>query len=260
MSGVHSLPLDFLQAEWLVPDPGNAGYIDNSQNGRAFCSVETAGAESRLIYAPTEVGQEILVYLDTYVGALTLTISGGNGVSSVVLGSAGSYLQLKAISIGGTAKWTVAGHKGATSGVTQNFAADKLTVGDVIVDPNLVVKHTMLLNADCIDQAFFIADRAYEVVAAYEIHATAGNDGSAVNAQITKDTSTDAPGAGANLLTNNTNAGFNMKGTANTLQTGTLTATAADLVLAAGDRLSIDYAGNVATLAGVVVIVVLKPV
>jgi hypothetical protein len=77
--------------------------------------------------------------------------------------------------------------------------------------------------------------------------------------QVTKDDSTDAPGAGNNLLTNNTNAGFDMKGTANTMQTGTLTATSADLRLAAGDRLSVDFAGTVTTLAGVVVTVVLRP-
>lgn len=117
-----------------------------------------------------------------------------------------------------------------------------------------------LLNEDCVDQAFFIADRAYQVTAIREIHAVAGDDAGAVNIQVTKDTGTDAPGAGANLLTNNANAGFNAKGTANTVQAGTLTATGADLLLAAGNRLSLDFAGTVATLAGVVVVVTLAPV
>ena len=53
-------------------------------------------------------------------------------------------------------------------------------------------------------------------------------DAGAVNVQLVKDTSTDAPGAGTDLLTNNTDAGFNCKGTANTVQNGTLTATTAD--------------------------------
>jgi hypothetical protein len=114
-------------------------------------------------------------------------------------------------------------------------------------------------NSALADQAFFIADRAYTVKAIYEIHATAGNDAGAVNLQVTKDTSTNAPGAGTNLLTNNSNAGFDLKGTANTLQTGSLSATAADLKLAAGDRLSVDFAGTLTTLAGVVVTVFLEP-
>lgn len=143
----------------------------------------------------------------------------------------------------------------AAGGLVQNDG----TVYRALSDRHLI-RHNMPLNADCVDQSFFIADRAYKVKAIYEIHATAGNDAGAVNVQVTKDTGTDAPGAGTDLLTNNTNAGFNMKGTANTLQTGTLTATAASLLLAAGDRLSVDFAGVVTTLAGVSVQVVLEQV
>jgi hypothetical protein len=121
------------------------------------------------------------------------------------------------------------------------------------------VQFWMAANASLADQAFFIADRAYNVVAIYEVHSTAGSDGSAVNLQVTKDTSTDAPGAGTNLLTNNADAGFNLKGTANTVQTGTLVATAASLKLAAGDRLAVDFAGTLTALAGVVVTVYLEP-
>ncbi len=116
------------------------------------------------------------------------------------------------------------------------------------------------LNADCVDQAFFIANRAYQVVGVKEVHATAGNDAGAVNLQVTKDTSTNAPGAGTDLLTDNSAAGFNLKGTANTVQTGTLTGTTASLQLAAGDRLSLDFAGTVTTLAGLQVTVQLKAI
>ena len=255
----HNTPYESLVANWKIADPGDAGAINFASNGRAICGLTTAGAETRTIAAPSDANQELLVYIDTYVGAATLTITGGDGVSSVVLGSAGAYVHLKAISIADTEKWTVVAYKGVTSGITQDYTSDLLTVNSEIVSPREKVTLTMPLNADCADQAFFIADRAYTVVAAYEIHDTAGTNGSAVNMQVTKDTSTNAPGAGANLLTDNTNAGFDMKGTANTVQTGTLTATAADLVLAAGDRLSVDFAGTLTTLAGVVVTVVLKP-
>jgi hypothetical protein len=43
------------------------------------------------------------------------------------------------------------------------------------------------------------------------------------------------------------------------VQTGTLTATAADLLLAAGDRLSVDFANTIQSTAGVVVTVELRP-
>lgn len=133
----------------------------------------------------------------------------------------------------------------------------KQLVGELAGD-TITVSYSMLANASLADQAFFVADRAYDVVAVRQIHSVAGTDGSAVNLQVTKDTSTAAPGAGTDLLTNNTNAGFNLKGTANTVQAGTLTATAASKRMAAGDRLSVDFAGTLTTLAGVVVTVVLR--
>jgi hypothetical protein len=113
----------------------------------------------------------------------------------------------------------------------------------------------MLANGSLADQSFFVANRAYEITAIREVHSTAGSDGGAVSLQVTRDTTTAAPGAGTDSLTNNANAGFDMKGTANTVQTGTLAATP---TLAAGDRLSVDFAGTLTALAGVTVTVSLK--
>jgi hypothetical protein len=120
------------------------------------------------------------------------------------------------------------------------------------------VRHTCALNTSCIDQTFFIANFPCQVTGISYVHATAGTDASAVNVQLSKDTGTQAPGAGTDLLTNNTNAGFDCKGTANTVQTGALIATVATLQLAVGDRLALDFAGTVTTLAGVSVTVSLR--
>ena len=114
-----------------------------------------------------------------------------------------------------------------------------------------VVDLSLATNALCVDQAFFIAQLPCKVVGISYIHATAGTDSGAVNVQVTKDTGTDAPGAGTDLLTNNTNAGFNCKGTINVLQTGALVTAEATRTLAAGERLSVDFAGTTAALAGV---------
>lgn len=135
---------------------------------------------------------------------------------------------------------------------------DSKTVTDTVPLGTFDVVYRQNANGSLADEAFFIATRACEVVAVSEVHATAGTDVGAVNLQVTKDTGTNAPGAGTDLLTNNTNAGFNLKGTANTVQAGTLTATAATKKLAAGDRLSVDFAGTLTTLAGVVVTVTVK--
>lgn len=105
------------------------------------------------------------------------------------------------------------------------------------------------------DACFYIANHPVQVAGAVYVHSTAGTNGSAVNVQVVKDTGTDAPGAGTDLLTNNTNAGFNCKGTINVPQTGALTATTASLILAAGNRISCDFAGTTTALAGVVIVV-----
>ena len=122
------------------------------------------------------------------------------------------------------------------------------------------VSVSLPLNGDAVDQFVFIADRAYVVEAVDYIHATAGTDGSAVNVQLKKCTGTQAPDAGANLLTNNSNAGFNCKSTINTVQNGTLTGTTATKTLAAGNRLALDFAGTTTALAGVAVTIILRPV
>lgn len=106
------------------------------------------------------------------------------------------------------------------------------------------------------DAAFFVATRPYIVVSVSEVHAVAAGGASVV--QLVKDTGTAAPGAGTDLLTNNTNTGFNLNATANTVQVGTLVAVATR-TLAAGDRLSYDFAQAIQSSAGIVITVCLAP-
>lgn len=109
-----------------------------------------------------------------------------------------------------------------------------------------------------VDQTFFVADRAYTITAINFVHAVAESTAATLRVQVTKDTSTNAPGAGTDLLTNNSNAGFDCKATANTVQNGTLTATAGALTLAAGDRLAVDFSAAATELVGTTITVILK--
>ncbi len=138
--------------------------------------------------------------------------------------------------------------------------ADGLTVGGVIVPQHIEVTAHVGAAALMVDQTFFVATRAYTVVAISFVHAVAETTAANLRVQVTKDTSTNAPGAGTDLLTNNTNAGFDGKATANTVQAGTLTGTGASLALAAGDRLSLDFEAGATELVGVTVTVTLKRV
>jgi hypothetical protein len=138
--------------------------------------------------------------------------------------------------------------------------ADGLTVGGAIVSQSEHVTTVMVLNSAVVNQACFVAARAWQVMGAQESHATAGNDAGAVTLQLEKLTGTTAPGSGTALLTDNSNAGFNLKGTANTVQTGTLTGTVGSLQLAVGDRLAWKVAGTPTAVVGVVASVRLKAI
>lgn len=116
------------------------------------------------------------------------------------------------------------------------------------------VSLTIVANANCVDQTMITIPEACIVVGAYYTHATAGNDASAVTLDLTKDTGTNAPGAGSTLLQST----FNCKGTANTVQTGSLVSSSTTRSLAAGDRIGLNFTGTVTTLAGVNVTVLLR--
>lgn len=107
------------------------------------------------------------------------------------------------------------------------------------------------------DRVIFLATRPYYIRAIDEVHSAAA--GGASKLQVTKDTGTDAPGAGTDLLTNNTNTGFDLNGTANTVQNGTIATTAGLRKLNAGDRLGIDFANTIQSTAGLAITAELVP-
>lgn len=101
---------------------------------------------------------------------------------------------------------------------------------------------------------FFIANEAYELVSVRERHATAGNDAGAVTGMLKKVPSGTAAASGTDMLS----AGLSLKTTANTNQSGSLSATAANTRLAAGDGLAFVLTGTPTSLAGLCVEVTLK--
>ncbi len=109
------------------------------------------------------------------------------------------------------------------------------------------------------EQAFFVANCGLTISKLLFSHVVLGTDAGAVVAQVTKDTGTDAPGAGSDLLSTGSNAGFNCKSTINTVQVGTLKTTAGLTRMDPGDRLSVDFAGVMTAVAGVVITVLFEP-
>lgn len=109
---------------------------------------------------------------------------------------------------------------------------------------------TAVYNASSVDLTFFVAPRACRVESVIGRVTVAGTDASAVSAVVRKVPSGTAITSGT-ALTSDT---FNLKGTANTNQTLTLSTTASDLLLAAGDSLAVDFTGTLTFASGSVTV------
>jgi len=105
------------------------------------------------------------------------------------------------------------------------------------------------------DKVIGIAPVKCELVAVKEVHGTAGSDGSAVSAAVERLQGTETSGNGDQVAT-----GINLKGTANTVQSGTLTTTASSLVFAAGDRVGINVTGTTTAVATMNVVCYFRPI
>ena len=102
-------------------------------------------------------------------------------------------------------------------------------------------------NADITTRRFHIFGAAGRIISIEEIHTTAGNDSGAVTGHVTKESSGQAPGTGVSLMSGT----FNLKGTANTLQSATLASNGRYLEFAENDSLSFKLTGTATTAAGI---------
>lgn len=99
-------------------------------------------------------------------------------------------------------------------------------------------------------QFAMVADRAHRVKSVIGRVNVAGTDAGAVTAQVWKSPSGSLVSAGA-LLHSGT---FNLKGTAVTNQTLTLTTTDADLNIAAGDCIAVQVTGTMTSAVGAITV------
>lgn len=104
--------------------------------------------------------------------------------------------------------------------------------------------------AASVDKIAFVATRAYTVKAITARVEVAGTDAGAVTASIKKAASATAIASGTALHSGT----INLKGTAATNQSLTLSTTDTDLDIAAGDAIGIDFTGVLTAATGAVTI------
>lgn len=105
-------------------------------------------------------------------------------------------------------------------------------------------------NASTVDKCGFIAQRVYRVKGIVANVEVVGTDGGAVTIAVKKAPSGTDIAAGTALHTGTINA----KGTVDTNQTLTLSATDGDLTLAVGDRIGLDETGVMTAAIGAVTV------
>jgi hypothetical protein len=109
------------------------------------------------------------------------------------------------------------------------------------------------VNADIKTQSFYIANRGRTITGVKCIYKTPFAAG--VTIDVTKDTGTTAAGGGTSILS----AAMAGDGTANTLITPSLAASAATLTMASGDRLAVKFSATT-TGVGICLIVTFAPI
>lgn len=203
---------------------------------RTICRVTAAS------YIPRVVGSES-------APTLMLDKTDGGGTAP----GAGDDILSGAMALKGTADTVVNGALHATVAqrilavgdtIATTFPGDSLTavIGNLSVELEAV--------AGAIDNLIFTAQRICKVTAITYTPLVAGTDAGTVSLMVDRCQGTEAPGAGDNLMT----GVLNLKGTIHTVQAGTLSATAAHLILEIGDRLAIDLTGAQTDVAGVLTV------
>jgi hypothetical protein len=151
------------------------------------------------------------------------------------------------------------------TGTTLGTANDKILevdfppIGATTAANTPKVLTTELLAAS-VDKWLYVADRAYQVVLVEEIHSVVGGSSAAVRPRKITAATTAAPGAAvATGITEITAASIDLTAAINVTQTPALSATAADLLLADGDKIGLDFSGTLTGLVGQLIIH-LKPV
>ncbi len=131
---IHNILKKMFQAKFLIPDPGDGGTIV-VDHWHAYVAVVSAGAETRILAQPTEVGQQCIIALDVYVGLVTLTVTGGYNQAldtDINLQNAGDWVSFESIRVGGSYFWRVAGQEGTNLMLTNMRAAGILAAEGTI--------------------------------------------------------------------------------------------------------------------------------
>lgn len=134
--------MDLFNANMLAVDEGNAATITVDRSPFVVQFV-TAGAETRTLARPTRSGLIALLAVRTYVGNLTLTVTGGlntDGDTTFTLSAAGQWVMFMSCKVGSDFVWRkVADYQTGNVTPTEAGFLSGLTAGTGAVSKALVL-------------------------------------------------------------------------------------------------------------------------
>lgn len=143
-------------------------------------------------------------------------------------------------------------------GIVAAAAISAATVGSAIIGlapsysgPGASFSVSTELLAASVDKWVYVASKACKVVAVRECHSVIGGSGAVVRPRKITAATTATPGAAvAGGITELTAADIGLETAINVAQNAGLTATVADLSLAAGDKIGLNFSGTLTGLVG----------
>jgi hypothetical protein len=251
-----------------------AAAVTTTQQNSITLTSATGVVAGRFIF----VDRELMRVGATYVSGTTIPVVRAQkglatphiSLAKVTIGISGSFIPAAGAATGGTTSGVMleAQPYGPCSPTAQGYTITVHVptgnryqcVGDsftIISGPGSNIKIVQCVGLTAaivnVDSSCFLADRPYRVIGITEVHNTI--EDTAASVQVVKDTSTDAPGAGTDLLA----TAFDLTSTTRVPVVGTLTSTTAALHLVAGNRLSWDASAATDTVTGMVITISLLP-
>jgi hypothetical protein len=112
-----------------MKDPGNGKEIWLDRNF-GVTPMKSAAAETRTLVQPTKAGLQHTLVLDVYVGAVTVTVTGGYNQAAntdIIFGTAGDWVTFLSVKVGSSYYWRVVAQEG-TDAILTNLVVSALTL------------------------------------------------------------------------------------------------------------------------------------
>jgi hypothetical protein len=109
----HRVLHDAFNAPFLMTDPGASGTI-TVDRWYAVVPIVSAATETRTLAQPTKAGLVCKLQMDDYVGAVTVTVTGGYNTAAdtaIVLNADGDWVLFSSIKVGTSYYWRVVKHE-----------------------------------------------------------------------------------------------------------------------------------------------------